>query len=60
MHLDYSDSSQTSNTVYLTNTPPKFTSTSVSSNNTSITIVFSEEVTADAMVKHRFLIQTLL
>jgi len=37
----------TSNTVYLTNTPPKFASTSVSSNNTSITIVFSEGVTAD-------------
>ena len=46
--LAYSDSSQTSNTVYLTNTPPKFTSTAVSSNNTSITIVFSEGVTADA------------
>jgi hypothetical protein len=46
--LDYSDSSQTSNTVYLANTPPKFTSTSVSSNNTSITLVFSENVTADA------------
>jgi hypothetical protein len=46
--LDYSDSSQTSNTVYLANTPPKFTSTSVSSNNTSITLVFSEGVTADA------------
>ena len=46
--MDYSDSSQTSNTVYLTNTPPKFASTSVSSNNTSITIAFSEGVTADA------------
>ncbi|MDC0916426.1 thrombospondin type 3 repeat-containing protein [Flavobacteriaceae bacterium] len=46
--LAYSDSSQTSNTVYLTNTPPKFTSTTVNSNNTSITIVFSEGVTADA------------
>ena len=46
--LAYSDSSQTSNTVYLTNTPPKFTSTTVNSNNTSITIVFSEGVTAGA------------
>ena len=46
--LNYSDSSQTSNTVYLTNVPPKFTSTSVSSNNTSITIAFSEGVTANA------------
>ncbi|MDC3215964.1 thrombospondin type 3 repeat-containing protein [Flavobacteriaceae bacterium] len=45
--MDYSDSNQTSNTVYLTNTPPKFASTSVSSNNTSITIAFSEGVTAD-------------
>ncbi|MGY8867892.1 MAG: invasin domain 3-containing protein, partial [Methylophagaceae bacterium] len=44
--LDYADSSQTSNTVYLTNTPPKFTSTTVNSNNASITIVFSEGVTA--------------
>ena len=35
---------QTSNTVYLTNTPPKFASTSVDSSNTSITITFSEEV----------------
>ena len=46
--LDYTDSSQTSNTVYLTNTPPKFASTSVDSGNTSITITFSEDVTADA------------
>ena len=46
--LDYSDSSQTSNTVYLTNTPPKFSATTVNSSNTSITIVFSEDVTADA------------
>jgi hypothetical protein len=45
--LDYSDSSQTSNTVYLTNTPPKFASTSVNSSNTSITITFSEEVYGD-------------
>jgi len=46
--LDYSDSSQTSNTVYLTNAPPKFSATKVNSSNTSITIVFSEDVTADA------------
>ena len=46
--LDYADSNQTSNTAYLTNTPPRFASTTVSSNNTSITIVFSEGVTADA------------
>ena len=45
--LDYSDSNQTSNTVYLINAPPKFSATSVNSNNTSITIVFSESVTAD-------------
>jgi hypothetical protein len=45
--LDYSDSSQTSNTVYLTNTPPKFASTSVNSSNTSITITFSEKVYGD-------------
>jgi hypothetical protein len=46
--LAYSDSNQTSNTVYLTNTPPKFISTTVNSSNTSITIVFSEGVTAVA------------
>ena len=46
--MDYSDSSQTSNTVYLTNAPPKFSATTVNSSNTSITIVFSEDVTADA------------
>lgn len=46
--LDYSDNNQTSNTVYLTNTPPKFSSTTVNSSNSSITIVFSESVTADA------------
>ena len=46
--LDYSNSNQTSNTVYLTNTPPKFASTTVNSSNTRITIVFSEDVTADA------------
>jgi hypothetical protein len=39
-------SSQTSNTLYLNNAPPKFTSTTVNSNNASITIVFSEGVTA--------------
>ena len=39
---------QTSNTVYLNNTPPKLSSTAVNSNNTSITIVFSEGVTANA------------
>ena len=45
--LDYSDSNQTSNTVYLTNTPPKFASTAVNTSNTSITITFSEEVYGD-------------
>ena len=43
-----SDSSQTSNTVYLTNSPPKFASISVNSNNTSITLVFSEAVAASS------------
>ena len=46
--MDYSDSSQTSNTVYLTNSPPKFASISASSNNTSITLVFSEAVAASS------------
>ena len=46
--LDYSNSNQTSNTVYLTNSPPNITSTSVSSNNTSVTVVFNETVAADA------------
>ena len=41
-----SDTSQTSNTLYLTNSPPRFTSTAVNSSNTSITIIFSEGVTA--------------
>jgi hypothetical protein len=42
---NYAATTQSSNTLYLTNNPPKFTSTSVNSNNTSITIVFSEGVT---------------
>ena len=46
--LDYSNSNQTSNTVYLTNSPPNITSTGVSSNNTSVTVVFNETVAADA------------
>ena len=46
--MDYSDSSQTSNTVYLTNSPPKFASILASSNNTSITLVFSEAVAASS------------
>ena len=36
-----SDTGQTSNTVTLTNVKPKFTSTTVASNNSSVTIVFS-------------------
>ncbi|MDB4270017.1 thrombospondin type 3 repeat-containing protein [Flavobacteriaceae bacterium] len=44
---NFAATTQSSNTLYLTNNPPKFTSTSVNSNNTSITIVFSEGVTAD-------------
>ena len=42
---NFAATTQSSNTLYLTNNPPKFTSTSVNSNNTSITIVFSEGVT---------------
>ena len=45
---NYASTTQTSNTITLNNTPPKFVSTTVNSANTSITIEFSEEVKADA------------
>ncbi len=45
---NFAATSQTSNTITLNNTPPKFVSTTVNSANTSITIEFSEEVKADA------------
>ena len=41
-----SDTAQTSNTVTLTNVKPKITSTTVASNNATVTIVFSENVSA--------------
>ena len=41
------DSYQTSNTLYLNNSPPYFVSTSVSSDNTQLTVVFSEALSRD-------------
>lgn len=41
-----SDTGQTSNTVTLTNVKPNIVSTTITSNNSSVTIVFSEDVTA--------------
>ena len=43
-----SDTGQTSNTVTLTNIKPKITSTTVATNNATVTIVFSEDVSAPA------------
>ena len=40
-----SDTGQTSNTVTLTNVKPNIVSTTIASNNSSVTIVFSEDVT---------------
>ena len=46
--MDYSNSNQISNTVYLTNSPHKYYFYFSSSNNTSVTVVFNETVAADA------------
>ena len=46
--LDYSDSSQTSNTVYLSNTPPYIKGTSVLLSNLNVLLTFSETVSTSS------------